>query len=111
MHSKTTEDRDKYDEIIERLDRLTALVEKILGRPTIKYKKNRMSVGTAAALMGISVRELYRILKGEIRAPPGFPGLENEVGFLAWVKAHHVQKDFEKSVKARRSSLQWTSRR
>ena len=66
------------------------------SKPPVKPRRSKqhyeIAVDVAAAAMGMSKRELERILAGEIRPPDGFPGLDSRIRFELWVPGYRASK-------------------
>lgn len=76
-------------------------------------KKSRhryaVPVKVAAAAMGISTRELERILAKEIQPPDGFPGLDSRARFELWVVGFRKSKDGMLWAKKEAEKRKWGS--
>ena len=55
--------------------------------------------------MGISTRELYRILNHKVEAPDGFPGLDNEVRFYHWVANYRKRIGLQSAIQEKAEDI------
>ena len=90
-HSFFTHQLDRIEEKIDNLPRLLQGGAKTSQR----YK---VPVKVAAAAMGISRREVHRILNRQVAAPDGFPGLDDELRFCSWVSNYRKRRILVRSV-------------
>lgn len=70
-----------------------------------RKRKHTVKVKVAAAAMGITSRELFRILKGEVEAPEGFPGLDDELRFCQWVSNHRKRRQLHQNIVEQNASV------
>ena len=94
----------EHEQTRQMIKETNGLVQKVLSAiaKTLPFLRDRhrykVPVKVAAAAMGISTRELYRILNHKIEAPDGFPGLDNEVRFYHWVANYRKRIGFQNAI-------------
>ena len=96
---------DEHERTRKRIEETNGLVQKILSAiakalPFLRDRhRYKVPVKVAAAAMGISTRELYRILNHKIEAPDGFPGLDNEMRFYHWVANYRKRIGLQSAIR------------
>lgn len=96
---------DEHERTRQRIKETNGLVQKILSAiakalPFLRDRhRYKVPVKVAAAAMGISTRELYRILNHKVEAPDGFPGLDNEVRFYHWVANYRKRIGLQSAIR------------
>ena len=94
-HEQTRQMIKETNGLVQRV--LSAIVKALpFLRDRHRYK---VPVKVAAAAMGISTRELYRILNHKVEAPDGFPGLDNEVRFYHWVANYRKRIGLQSAIR------------
>ena len=87
------------------------LVQKVLSAiakalPFLRDRhRYKVPVKVAAAAMGISTRELYRILNHKVEAPDGFPGLDDEVRFYHWVANYRKRIGLQSAIQEKAETI------
>ena len=100
--------RAEHEQTRQMIKETNGLVQKVLSAitKTLPFLRDRhrykVPVKVAAAAMGISTRELYRILNHKVEAPDGFPGLDNEVRFYHWVANYRKRIGLKAPFRRRR---------
>ena len=96
---------DEHERTRKRIEETNGLVQRILSAiakalPFLRDRhRYKVPVKVAAAAMGISTRELYRILNHKIEAPDGFPGLDNEMRFYHWVANYRKRIGLQSAIR------------
>jgi len=88
-----------------------ASTPKVKPGQSVPYKRHHydMPVDVAAAAMGMSKRELERILAGEIQPPDGFPGLDSRSRFELWVPGYRKTRSAVEWAKKEAEKRKWGS--
>ena len=95
----------EHEQTWQRIKETNGLVQKVLSAiakalPFLRDRhRYKVPVKVAAAAMGISTRELYRILNHKVEAPDGFPGLDNEVRFYHWVANYRKRIGLQSAIR------------
>ena len=94
----------EHEQTRQMIKETNGLVQKVLSAiakvlPFLRDRhRYKVPVKVAAAAMGISTRELYRILNHKVEAPDGFPGLDNEVRFYHWVANYRKRIGLQSAI-------------
>ena len=94
----------EHERTRRKIEETNGLVQKVLPAITkaLPFLRDRhrykVPVKVAAAAMGISTRELYRILNHKVKAPDGFPGLDDEVRFYHWVANYRKRIGLQSAI-------------
>ena len=94
----------EHEQTRQMIKETNGLVQRVLSTiakalPFLRDRhRYKVPVKVAAAAMGISTRELYRILNHKVEAPDGFPGLDNEVRFYHWVANYRKRIGLQSAI-------------
>ena len=101
----------EHERTRQRIEETNGLVQKVLPAITkaLPFLRDRhrykVPVKVAAAAMGISTRELYRILNHKVEAPDGFPGLDDEVRFYHWVANYRKRIGLQSAIQEKAETI------
>ena len=101
----------EHERTRKRIEETNGLVQKILSAiakalPFLRDRhRYKVPVKVAAAAMGISTRELYRILNHKVEAPDGFPGLDDEVRFYHWVANYRKRIGLQSAIQEKAETI------
>ena len=102
---------DEHEQTRQMIKETNGLVQKVLSAiakvlPFLRNKhRYKVPVKVAAAAMGISTREVYRILNHKVEAPDGFPGLDNEVRFYHWVANYRKRIGLQSAIQEKAEDI------
>ena len=103
--------RHEHERTRRKIEETNGLVQKVLPAITkaLPFLRDRhrykVPVKVAAAAMGISTRELYRILNHKVEAPDGFPGLDDEVRFYHWVANYRKRIGLQSAIQEKAEDI------
>ena len=101
----------EHEQTRQMIRETNGLVQKVLSAiakalPFLRDRhRYKVPVKVAAAAMGISTRELYRILNHKVEAPDGFPGLDNEVRFYHWVANYRKRIGLQSAIQEKAEDI------